>query len=54
MKLSVIVPVFNEENSLQEIIKRVQNIDIEKEIIIIDDFSNDGSREIIKNRSCRR
>ena len=48
MKLSVIVPVFNEENSIQEIIKRVQNIDIEKEIIIIDDFSNDGSREIIK------
>ncbi len=43
MKLSVIIPVFNEKNSLQEIIKKVQNIDIEKEIIIIDDFSNDGS-----------
>ncbi len=49
MKLSVIIPVFNERNSIQEIIERVRNVDIEKEIILIDDFSDDGTREIIKN-----
>lgn len=49
MKLSVIIPVFNEKRSLQEIIKRVEGIAINKEIILVDDFSNDGTREIIKN-----
>jgi len=49
MKLSVIIPVFNERNSIQKIIERVKNVNIEKEIILIDDFSDDGTREIIKN-----
>ncbi|MGR3319002.1 MAG: glycosyltransferase family 2 protein [Candidatus Anammoxibacter sp.] len=49
MKLSVIVPIFNEKNSILEIIKKVEDIDIEKEIILIDDYSNDGTREIIKD-----
>lgn len=49
MKLSVIIPVFNEKKTIKEIIKKVQNINIKKEIILIDDFSNDGSRAIIKN-----
>ena len=49
MKLSVIIPVFNEKNTIQEIVKRVEKIEIEKEIILIDDFSTDGTREIIKN-----
>lgn len=49
MKLSVIIPVFNEKDSIQEIVKRVRNISINKEIILVDDFSNDGTREIIKN-----
>lgn len=48
MKLSVIIPVFNEKNSIQEIIKRVRNVDIKKEVILIDDFSDDGTREIIE------
>ena len=52
-KLSIIVPVYNENNTLEIIIKKLLNLNLyngtEKEIIIIDDFSNDGSREIIKN-----
>ena len=48
MKLSVIMPVYNERKTLLEILQRVQKVDIEKEIIIIDDFSTDGTREILK------
>ena len=45
--LSVIVPVYNEEGTIEEIISRVLSVDIvgfEKEIIIVDDGSNDGTR----------
>ena len=49
-KLSVIVPCYNEKNSIYEIISQVKNVDIplEKEIILVDDFSTDGTREILK------
>jgi len=49
-KLSIIIPVYNERNTLLEILKRVDavNLSLEKEIILIDDFSTDGSREILK------
>lgn len=49
MKLSVIIPVFNEKNSITKIIKKVEDVDIPKEIILIDDFSSDGTREIIRD-----
>jgi len=50
MKLSIVIPVFNEKNTIQEIISRVEavNLSLEKEIIIIDDFSRDGTREILE------
>lgn len=48
MKLSVVVPVYNEKNTIKEIINRVNNVNIEKEIIIVDDGSSDGTREILK------
>lgn len=50
MKLSIIIPVYNEITTLDEIISRVQSapIDLEKEIVLIDDFSTDGSREKLK------
>jgi len=53
MKLSIIIPVYNEKNTLAEIIKRVQAQDYEKEIILIDDFSQDGTREILKEYESR-
>ncbi|OGY64302.1 MAG: glycosyl transferase [Candidatus Harrisonbacteria bacterium RIFCSPLOWO2_02_FULL_41_11] len=51
-KLSIIIPVYNEKNTIQEIISRVKSVflvDIEKEIIVVDDGSTDGTRDIIKN-----
>jgi len=46
--ISVIIPVFNEKHTILKLLDLVQSVDIEKEIIIIDDNSTDGSREIIK------
>jgi glycosyltransferase involved in cell wall biosynthesis len=45
MKLSVVIPVFNEIDTIDEILRRVQDVDLEKELIIVDDFSTDGTRE---------
>ena len=48
--LSIIIPCFNEIKTLEEVIKKVKNSPISsKEIIIIDDFSTDGSREFLRN-----
>lgn len=49
MMISVIIPVFNEENTIREVIEKVQGVDIEKEIIIVDDASTDKTREILRN-----
>jgi glycosyltransferase involved in cell wall biosynthesis len=51
MKLSVIIPVFNERQTIEEVIQRVREIDVgmEKEIVIVDDGSTDGTQEILKN-----
>jgi len=46
--LSVVMPVFNEKDTIQEIIKKVSQVDIDKEIIIVDDASTDGARQILQ------
>ena len=48
MKLSVVMPVYNEAKTVRELIKRVEDVDLDKEIIIVDDFSTDGTRNILK------
>jgi glycosyltransferase involved in cell wall biosynthesis len=48
MKLSVLMPAYNEIHTIQDILYKVQNVDLEKEIIIIDDYSTDGTREFLK------
>jgi glycosyltransferase involved in cell wall biosynthesis len=48
MLLSVVMPVYNEERTLEEIIRRVQAVDIEKEIIAVDDCSRDGSKRVLE------
>jgi glycosyltransferase involved in cell wall biosynthesis len=45
--LSVLVPVYNEERTLEEVVRRVCAIEIPKEIILVDDGSKDRSREIL-------
>ena len=45
MKISVIIPVYNEKSTITEIIARVRAVDLAKEIIIVDDGSTDGTSE---------
>ncbi len=52
-RLSIIIPVYNEKDTIREIIERVKAVDIEKEIILVDDFSTDGSREILKGLAAK-
>jgi len=47
LKLSVIVPVHNELHTIREALRQVQAVDLEKETIIVDDHSSDGTREIL-------
>jgi glycosyltransferase involved in cell wall biosynthesis len=52
MKLSVVVPAYNEQRTIREIISRIQAVDLgslEKEILIVDDGSSDGTRDIIQS-----
>ncbi len=47
MKLSILIPVYNERPTILEIIKRVQQVSFEKEIIAVDDGSTDGTRDVL-------
>ena len=46
--LSVIVPVYNEEKTIQRILEAVNSVDIDKEVIIVDDGSEDGTARILR------
>ena len=47
-KLSVAMPVFNEKATVREIIKRVRRVPLPKEIVVVDDGSTDGTRDVLK------
>lgn len=49
MKLSVIIPVYNEKATIREIVRRVNAVPVEKEIIVVDDGSTDGSADIVRD-----
>ena len=52
MKLSIVIPIYNEKKTLLEILKRVEGAEalgLEKEIIVVDDGSTDGTEEILKD-----
>jgi glycosyltransferase involved in cell wall biosynthesis len=54
MKLSIIIPVYNESDTLREILRQVRAVElpgIEREMIVVDDGSTDGSREILMEES---
>lgn len=46
-KLSVVVPCYNERHTIEEIVRRIKDIPIPKEIIIVDDASRDGTRDVL-------
>jgi glycosyltransferase involved in cell wall biosynthesis len=48
MKLSVVMPVFNESKTIREIVRLVKTVPVEKEILIVDDGSTDGTRDILR------
>ena len=51
MKLSIIIPVFNEVNTIEKIINKIHSQSIKNfEIIVVDDFSTDGTRKILKSK----
>ncbi len=47
MRLSVLIPAYNEEQTLAEVIRRVSEVDVDKEIIVVDDCSTDRTRDIL-------
>lgn len=47
MKLSIIIPIYNEEKLLPEVLKRVRALELDKELILVDDCSHDGTRDIL-------
>lgn len=47
MKLSVVIPCYNERHTIREVLRRVQAAPYEKEIIVVDDGSADGTRELL-------
>ncbi len=51
MILSIVIPVYNEHETLLTIVERVKNVPVDKEILIVDDCSTDGTRELLQNLS---
>lgn len=48
MKISVVIPVYNEQGTIREIVERVAAVPLEKEIIVVDDYSTDGTPAELK------
>jgi glycosyltransferase involved in cell wall biosynthesis len=48
MKISVVIPVFNEVDNIREILKRVKASKLASEIVVVDDNSQDGTRDVLK------
>lgn len=49
LKLSVVIPVYNERQTIEELLCRVQAVEVDKEIIIVDNGSTDGTRELLQD-----
>lgn len=57
MKLSIVIPVYNEKSFLCSVLRRVQNVDLDgihKEVVVVDDYSTDGTRELLQDIKVHR
>jgi glycosyltransferase involved in cell wall biosynthesis len=48
MKLTVLIPVYNERETVEELVHRVRAVELETEIVVVDDFSSDGTRDVLQ------
>ena len=53
-KVSIVIPAYNEKATIDEILRRVLDTTIRKEVIIVDDCSTDGTRQILENMAARQ
>jgi len=49
MRFSIVIPVFNERRTLRELLRRVAAVELDKELVLVDDCSTDGSRDILES-----
>jgi glycosyltransferase involved in cell wall biosynthesis len=54
LRASVVIPCFNERQTINDLIDRVHAVPVDKEVIVVDDYSTDGSREILAERAQKR
>jgi len=52
-RLTIVVPVFNERNTLPEILDQIRAVPLRKEIVLVDDFSTDGTRDLLREYETR-
>ncbi|MGB3082232.1 MAG: glycosyltransferase family 2 protein [Candidatus Omnitrophota bacterium] len=50
MKVSILMPVYNESKTIMDILELVKKVDLDKEIVVVDDCSTDGTRELLKEK----
>ena len=48
MKVSILMPVYNETRTIMDVLDLVKSVEMDKEIVIVDDFSSDGTRELLE------
>jgi glycosyltransferase involved in cell wall biosynthesis len=53
-KVSIVIPVYNEKGTIKEILRRVMDTEMRKEVIVVDDCSTDGTRQILENMAARQ
>jgi glycosyltransferase involved in cell wall biosynthesis len=54
MRVSFLIPVFNERDTIREVLERVEALDLEKQVIVVDDGSTDGTSEVLAEWEARR
>ena len=47
MKISVLIPVYNERDTVEQLLRRVREVPLRLEVIVVDDGSSDGTRDIL-------